>query len=108
MLFSISGKRKARALCAKLRRGALNNIANDLGCNLVALGHNRRICEAFFLSLLYESRLSTFGPVTYLSRKGYVIRPLVFLPEKVCVRNSKKANCRNLQTAPCKPNKARR
>lgn len=36
-----------------------------------------------FLSLLYESRLNTFGPVTYLSRKGVtLIRPLVFLPEK--------------------------
>ena len=29
------------SLCAKMRKGALNNAADDLGCNKVALGHNK-------------------------------------------------------------------
>jgi len=64
--------------------GALNDAAKERGCNLVALGHNRDdVIETFFMSLLYESRLNTFGPVTYLGRKDVtVIRPMVFLPEK--------------------------
>lgn len=92
VVFNIRKEKSPCALCAKLRRGALNNIANDLGCNLVALGHNREdVIETFFLSLLYESRLSTFGPVTYLSRKEVkIIRPLVFLPEKYALGIARK------------------
>ncbi len=84
VVFNIRKESHPCALCAKLRRGALNDAARARGCNLVALGHNRDdVIETFFMSLLYESRLNTFGPVTYLGRKDVtVIRPLVFLPEK--------------------------
>lgn len=84
VVFNIRKEKSPCALCAKLRRGALNNIALTHGCNKVALGHNRDdVLETFFLSLLYESRINTFGPVTYLSRKEVtLIRPFVFLPEK--------------------------
>lgn len=83
VVFNIRKEKHSCALCAKLRRGALNNAAVEAGCNLVALGHNREdVLETFFLSMLFESRLNTFGPVTYLGRKDVtVIRPLVFLPE---------------------------
>ncbi|NLB61155.1 MAG: tRNA 2-thiocytidine biosynthesis protein TtcA [Clostridiales bacterium] len=92
VVFNIRKEKNPCALCAKLRRGALNSIANDLGCNLVALGHNREdVIETFFLSLLYESRLSTFGPVTYMTRKEVtLIRPLIFLPEKYAIGIAKK------------------
>ncbi|MEG1559573.1 MAG: tRNA 2-thiocytidine biosynthesis TtcA family protein [Clostridia bacterium] len=84
LVFNIRGDKNPCAMCAKLRRGALNNFAVEHGCNLVALGHNREdVIETFFLSLLFESRLNTFGPITYLNRKNIaIIRPLVFLPEK--------------------------
>ena len=83
VVFNIRKESHPCALCAKLRRGALNDAAKERGCNLVALGHNRDdVIETFFMSLLYESRLNTFGPVTYLGRKDVtVIRPMVFLPE---------------------------
>ncbi|HWS29270.1 MAG TPA: tRNA 2-thiocytidine biosynthesis TtcA family protein [Clostridia bacterium] len=89
------------ALCAKLRRGALNDAAKERGCNFVALGHNREdVLETFFMSLLFESRLNTFGPVTYLSRSEVtVIRPLVFLPEKYAL-----SVARRLELPVCKPN----
>ncbi|MDL2235864.1 tRNA 2-thiocytidine biosynthesis TtcA family protein [Christensenellaceae bacterium OttesenSCG-928-L17] len=84
VVFNIRKESHPCALCAKLRRGALNNAALEYGCNKVALGHNREdVIETFFLSMLYESRINTFDPVTYLSRKNVtLIRPFVFLPEK--------------------------
>ena len=79
VVFNIRQEKSPCALCAKLRRGALNNAARDRGCNKVALGHNREdVIETFFMSLLYEGRVNTFAPVTYLSRSDVtVIRPLV-------------------------------
>lgn len=71
------------SLCSKLRKGALNNAAKKLGCNRVALGHNKDdIIQTFFLSLFYESRINTFAPVTFLDRKQiYSIRPLMYARE---------------------------
>ena len=101
VVFNVRKESHPCALCSKLRRGALNDAAVKRGCNLVALGHNRDdVIETFFLSLLYESRLNTFGPVTYLGRKEVtVIRPLVFLPEKYALGVAKK-----LELPICKPN----
>ena len=72
------------SLCANLRRGALNNAALELGCNKVALAHNRDdVIETLLLSTFYEGRIHSFSPVTYLDRKGvYVIRPLIYVEEK--------------------------
>ena len=84
VVFEYRDERSPCALCAKMRRGALNTAAVERGCNKVALGHNREdVLETFFLSLLYEGRISTFAPVTYLSRRDVtVIRPMIYLPEK--------------------------
>lgn len=101
IVFHVRQESHPCALCAKFRRGALNDAAKERGCNLVALGHNRDdVLETFFLSLIYESRLNTFGPVTHLSRKDVtVIRPLVFLPEKYAL-----STARRLELPICKPN----
>ena len=72
------------ALCAKMRRGALYDAAVAQGANKVALGHHRDdVIETLLLSLVFEARLHTFHPNTYLSRTGITaIRPMVYLPEK--------------------------
>lgn len=72
------------SLCANLRRGALNSAAVRLGCNKVALAHNRDdVIETLLLSTFYEGRIHTFSPVTYLERKNiHIIRPLIFVEEK--------------------------
>ena len=58
------------SLCANLRRGALNNAALRLGCNMAALAHNRDdVVETLLLSTFYEGRIHTFSPVTYLTGK---------------------------------------
>lgn len=83
IVFDIRNEKSPCSLCAKMRRGGLNNAAVDLGCNKVALGHhNDDVLETFFLSLFYEGRLNCFSPVTYLSRRDiHVIRPMIYLPE---------------------------
>ena len=71
------------SLCANMRRGALNSTAKMLGCNKVALGHHADdLIETFFLSMIYEGRLNTFQPSTYLSKADLtVIRPLLYVKE---------------------------
>lgn len=79
------------ALCANMRRGALNSLAKELGANVVALGHHRDdAIETFFLSLLYEGRLHSFSAKTYLDRTGItVIRPMIYLPESHVIHMTK-------------------
>ena len=70
-------------LCARMRRGCLYAEARKLGCNKIALGHNKDdVVETFFMSLFYEGRMNCFAPVSYLDRmKLYSIRPLLYVPE---------------------------
>lgn len=82
----IFNKRKEKnpcALCAKMRRGALNDMCREYGCSKLALGHHRDdAIETLLMSLFYEGRFHTFHPKTYLSRTGITaIRPLCYLPE---------------------------
>ncbi len=83
VIFQVRQEKNPCSLCAKMRRGGVNDLAVELGCNKVALGHhNEDVLETFFLSLFYEGRLSCFSPVTYLSRRDiHVIRPMIYLPE---------------------------
>lgn len=72
------------SLCAKMRRGALNDAIRARGISKLALGHHfDDAVETFLLSLLFEGRLSCFRPVTYLDRSGVTqIRPLIYAGEK--------------------------
>ena len=83
ILFDIRKENRPCSLCAKMRRGALNDLAVEYGCNKVALGHhNEDVIETFFLSLFFEGRLYCFSPVSYLSRKDiHVIRPFIYVAE---------------------------
>lgn len=71
------------SLCAKMRKGALNEKAKALGLNKVAYAHHRDdIVETMLLSLIYEGRFYSFAPVTYLDRMDLtVIRPMMYVPE---------------------------
>ncbi len=84
IIFDTRKEKNPCSLCAKMRRGALNNAAKELGCTTVALGHHfDDAVETFMLNLFYEGRLGCFSPVTYLSRVGVkVIRPMLYMPEK--------------------------
>lgn len=71
------------SLCAKMRKGALNDAVKKLGCNKVAYAHHRDdVVETMMMSLIYEGRFHTFAPVTYLDKTGLtVIRPLMYMHE---------------------------
>ena len=71
------------SLCAKMRRGALNNEINRLGGGKLALGHNADdVAETMLLSLLYEGRFSCFAPTAYMDKSGVsLIRPFIYLEE---------------------------
>ncbi|MGN0170291.1 MAG: tRNA 2-thiocytidine biosynthesis TtcA family protein [Lachnospiraceae bacterium] len=71
------------SLCSKMRKGALNEKALELGCDKIAYAHHRDdVVETFFMSLLFEGRLHTFSPVTYLNKtKLTLIRPLIYVHE---------------------------
>ena len=68
------------SLCAKMRKGALNEEAKKLGCNKVAYAHHKDdVVETMLLSLIFEGRFHTFSPKTYLDRMDLtVIRPLLY------------------------------
>ena len=78
------GEKSPCSLCSKMRRGALNSIAKQYECNKLALGHHADdVLETFFLSLIYEGRISTFMPISHMDRSNItLIRPLIYVEEK--------------------------
>ena len=46
------------SLCSKMRKGALNEVAKELGCNKVAYGHHKDdVVETMLMSLIYEGQM---------------------------------------------------
>lgn len=83
VVFDIRKESNPCSLCAKLRKGALNEKVKKLGCNKVAYAHHLDdIVVTMLMSLIYEGRFHTFSPVTYLDRMDLtVIRPFMYLHE---------------------------
>lgn len=71
------------SLCAKMRKGALNQAIKEIGCNKIAYAHHKDdVVETMLMSLIFEGRFHTFSPVTYLDRMDLkVIRPLMYMNE---------------------------
>jgi tRNA 2-thiocytidine biosynthesis protein TtcA len=67
-------------LCSRLRRRRLFEIADEMGCNKLALGHNKDdIIETFFLNICYAGEISTMKPLQpFFGGRFEVIRPLAF------------------------------
>lgn len=71
------------SLCAKMRKGALNQAIRDAGYNKIAYAHHKDdVVETMLMSLIFEGRFHTFAPVTYLDRMELtVLRPLMYMNE---------------------------
>ena len=84
IVFDVRKEDNPCSLCAKMRRGAINDALKERGIKKLALGHHfDDAVETFLLSLLFEGRISCFRPVTYLDRSGVTqIRPLVYAGEQ--------------------------
>jgi len=82
------------SLCSRMRRGSIHDECKEHGINKIALGHHREdVVETFLMSLLYEGRINTFSPLTWMDRADIVqIRPMIYAPEKEVVSACKQNN----------------
>lgn len=82
------------SLCAKLRKGALNNKALELGCNKIAYAHHKDdFIETSMMSLLLEGHYYCFPPITHLDKTNLtVIRPMLYIDEREIERFSHRNN----------------
>lgn len=71
------------SLCAKMRKGAMNDFIKEHNCNKIAYAHHMDdVVDTFMMSLIYEGRIHTFNPVTHLDKSGVtVIRPFIYMKE---------------------------
>lgn len=94
IIFDHRKEKNPCSMCAKMRRGALNQAILDLGYHKLALGHHYDdAVETFMMSLIYEGRISCFQPVTDLDRTGIIqIRPMLYIHEKTVDNFAKRMN----------------
>lgn len=85
VIFDLRKEKNPCSMCAKMRRGALHNAMLERGITKIALGHHYDdAIETFFMSLIFEGRLSCFQPVTWLDRTQITqIRPLLYCGENL-------------------------
>lgn len=89
-------------LCSRLRRKRLFEIAHELGCRKVALGHNKDdIIETFFMNICYAGEVSTMVPTqSFFDGLITIIRPLAFVEEDLIRRFIRQKGLRIFQN-PC-------
>ena len=70
--------------CARLRRRALFELADRLGCNKIAFGHHADdVAETTLMNLIYNGRLARMEPkMSLFGGRLVIIRPLVFVEER--------------------------
>ena len=107
IVFDVRKEDNPCSLCAKMRRGALNDYLRENGIQKLALGHHfDDAVETFMMSLLFEGRISCFQPVTYLDRSGITqIRPLIYCGEQKIANLAVQLNVPVVEN-PCPQDKA--
>lgn len=71
------------SFCARLRRGVLYSVAEELGCNKIALGHHLDdFIETLLLNQFYVGTLAAMSPKLLADNgRQTVIRPFVYVEE---------------------------
>lgn len=89
-------------MCARMRRGALYNMAKNLGCNKLALGHHYDdVIETTMMNLLYTGSIGTMLPILdSTNHEGMkIIRPLYNVREKDIIHFTKYHNINAMNCA---------
>ncbi len=102
IVFNIRREKNPCPLCAKLRKGALNQKALDLGCTKIVYAHHRDdFIETLMMNLLLEGRCECFPPVTHLDKTGLqVLRPMLYVEERDVIGFTRKYDL-PVVTNPC-------
>jgi tRNA 2-thiocytidine biosynthesis protein TtcA len=88
---SAENKENPCFLCSRLRRQRLFEVADELGCTKLALGHNKDdIIETLFMNICYAGEISTMVPSqSFFDKRFTIIRPLAFADEDLIRRFAK-------------------
>ncbi|MBQ9356875.1 MAG: tRNA 2-thiocytidine biosynthesis protein TtcA [Prevotella sp.] len=72
-------------LCSWTRRKQLFNLAQQLGCNKIALGHHQDdLLHTCLMNLLYQGRFGTMPALLQMRKMPLqIIRPLCLIPEQL-------------------------
>ena len=92
VIFEERKEKNPCSMCAKMRKGALNKKAMELGCNKIAYGHHRDdFNDTLIMSMFNEGRLKTLEPEFYMSKTGlHLIRPLLYVKESEIIELAEK------------------
>ena len=71
-------------LCSWYRRKALFDVAKELGCNKIALGHHKDdLVETLLMNLIFQGSIATIPPLLQMEKMPLqMIRPLCLIEEK--------------------------
>ena len=77
-------------LCSWYRRKTLFNVAQEIGCNKIALGHHRDdLIETMLMNLIYQGTFATMPPMLQLDKMPLrIIRPLCLIDEALLVAHA--------------------
>lgn len=89
-------------LCARMRRGCLYSMAQELGCNKIALGHHfNDVIETILLNQIYNGTFSGMMPI--LDSDNFpgmkLIRPLFYVHESDIISWTKNSEIKFLDCA---------
>lgn len=77
-------------LCSWYRRKTLFNVAQEIGCNKIALGHHRDdLIETMLMNLIYQGTFATMPPMLQLDKMPLrIIRPLCLIDEELLIAHA--------------------
>ena len=102
VIFEERKEKNPCSMCAKMRKGAINKKALELGCNKIAYGHHRDdFNDTLIMSMFNTGKLKTLEPAFSMSKTGlHLIRPLMYLKESEIIELAEKMNL-PIEKNPC-------
>ena len=94
------------SICSRMKKAAINKVANELGFNKVAFAHHSDdAIETLIMNEIYGSRIATFSPKMHLENANIdFIRPFLLVKEKDIKRFIKEENI-NVMGSSCPADK---